>query len=172
MDGVQINNTEQLMPPLPGEMVYPESINIPNLTDFYNADAITIDNLIRQYNIDNENDNLNCMNCLRLGWILGYKSGFIEGYHRGAFAVPPMDFNDETHMINNDNNNVMEITPNTTPNNSLPPSPVRRIGGKNMKKTKKKWSLKYKRSINCKKPKGFSQKQYCKRVNKIKSKRK
>lgn len=35
------------------------------------------------------------------------------------------------------------------------------------KKTKKnikegKWSLKYKKSINCKKPKGFSQKQYCK----------
>lgn len=25
-----------------------------------------------------------------------------------------------------------------------------------------KWSLKYKRSINCRKPKGFSQKQYCK----------
>ena len=25
-----------------------------------------------------------------------------------------------------------------------------------------KWSLKYKRSINCKRPKGFSQKQYCK----------
>ena len=25
------------------------------------------------------------------------------------------------------------------------------------------WSLKYKRSINCKKPKGFSQKQYCDR---------
>jgi hypothetical protein len=28
--------------------------------------------------------------------------------------------------------------------------------------TAKKWSAKYKRSINCKKPKGFSQKQYCK----------
>ena len=41
------------------------------------------------------------------------------------------------------------------------------IGGK--KKTiKRKWSLKYKRSIKCKKPKGFSQKQYCKRVNKKK----
>lgn len=26
----------------------------------------------------------------------------------------------------------------------------------------KKWSLKYKNSINCNKPKGFSQKQYCK----------
>ena len=27
---------------------------------------------------------------------------------------------------------------------------------------KGKWSIKYKRNINCKKPKGFSQKQYCK----------
>lgn len=25
-----------------------------------------------------------------------------------------------------------------------------------------KWSMKYKKSINCKRPKGFSQKQYCK----------
>ena len=31
----------------------------------------------------------------------------------------------------------------------------------------KKWSLKYKRSINCKRPKGFSQKQYCKRKRKF-----
>lgn len=30
---------------------------------------------------------------------------------------------------------------------------------------RKKWSNKYKRSINCKKPRGFSQKQYCKRKN-------
>jgi hypothetical protein len=28
-----------------------------------------------------------------------------------------------------------------------------------------KWSLKYKRSINCRRPKGFSQKQYCKYRN-------
>ena len=41
-------------------------------------------------------------------------------------------------------------------------------GGKTRKtkKTRKmlggKWSLKYKRSINCKRPKGFSQKQHCK----------
>ena len=26
----------------------------------------------------------------------------------------------------------------------------------------RKWSIKYKRSINCNRPKGFSQKQYCK----------
>jgi hypothetical protein len=39
------------------------------------------------------------------------------------------------------------------------------------KKTKK-WSLKYKKSINCIKPKGFSQKQYCKfGRNKMKTKR-
>ena len=42
-----------------------------------------------------------------------------------------------------------------------------------MTKTKK-WSNKYKKSINCKRPKGFSQKQYCKygRKNTRKSKKK
>jgi thiol-disulfide isomerase/thioredoxin len=36
-------------------------------------------------------------------------------------------------------------------------------GGKKTKSYRGgRWSLKYKRSINCKKPKGFSQKQYCK----------
>jgi hypothetical protein len=29
-------------------------------------------------------------------------------------------------------------------------------------KSKKRWSVKYKRSINCKRPRGFSQRQYCK----------
>ena len=29
------------------------------------------------------------------------------------------------------------------------------------KKSKKRWSLKYKKSINCKRPRGFSQRQYC-----------
>lgn len=33
---------------------------------------------------------------------------------------------------------------------------------KTMNKKNRKWSLKYKRSINCKRPRGFSQKQYCK----------
>jgi hypothetical protein len=35
----------------------------------------------------------------------------------------------------------------------------KRVGGK--------WSIKYKRTINCKKPKGFSQKQYCKYGKKL-----
>jgi hypothetical protein len=37
-----------------------------------------------------------------------------------------------------------------------------KYGGKTRKKIGGKWSEKYKRSINCNKPKGFSQKQYCK----------
>ena len=31
-----------------------------------------------------------------------------------------------------------------------------------LKKKPHKWSNKYKKSINCRRPKGFSQKQYCK----------
>ena len=30
------------------------------------------------------------------------------------------------------------------------------------KPVKRRWSMKYKKSINCKRPKGFSQKQHCK----------
>ena len=37
-----------------------------------------------------------------------------------------------------------------------------KLGGKTRKLVGGKWSAKYKRSINCNKPKGFSQKQYCK----------
>lgn len=31
---------------------------------------------------------------------------------------------------------------------------------------KKRWSVKYKKTINCSNPKGFSQKQFCKRKRK------
>jgi hypothetical protein len=33
---------------------------------------------------------------------------------------------------------------------------------KNKTKKHHKWSMKYKKSINCNRPRGFSQKQYCK----------
>ncbi len=33
---------------------------------------------------------------------------------------------------------------------------------KSKKRAGRKWSIKYKKSINCSRPKGFSQKQYCK----------
>ena len=35
-----------------------------------------------------------------------------------------------------------------------------------METKKRRWSMKYKRSINCNRPKGFSQKQYCKYTRK------
>lgn len=38
----------------------------------------------------------------------------------------------------------------------------------NKAKRNRKWSLKYKRSINCNRPKGFSQKQHCKYGRKTK----
>lgn len=43
-------------------------------------------------------------------------------------------------------------------------------GGKR-KTRRRSWSRKYKRSINCRKPRGFSQKQYCKYGRKNKSRR-
>lgn len=50
---------------------------------------------------------------------------------------------------------------------------TKKINEYSNKKTKKiggKWSLKYKRKINCKNPKGFSQRQYCKYGRKNKKK--
>ena len=38
----------------------------------------------------------------------------------------------------------------------------RKLGGKTRKQLGGKWSAKYKHSINCNRPKGFSQRQYCK----------
>ena len=37
-----------------------------------------------------------------------------------------------------------------------------RVGGGTRRRKKRRWSNKYKKSINCRRPKGFSQKQYCK----------
>jgi len=37
---------------------------------------------------------------------------------------------------------------------------------------KRKWSAKYKRSINCRRPRGFSQRQYCKYGRKTRKNRK
>jgi hypothetical protein len=42
---------------------------------------------------------------------------------------------------------------------------------KKSSKSTRKWSLKYKRSINCNKPRGFSQKQYCKKKSRQKKSR-
>jgi len=68
-----------------------------------------------------------------------------------------------TRQNKDNNSNRNRSNHNHTHNKSI------KSGGKSSKK--RKWSMKYKHSINCKKPKGFSQKQYCKygRKNKNKS---
>jgi hypothetical protein len=43
-----------------------------------------------------------------------------------------------------------------------PPVLTKMKGGKTQGKGKRKWSLKYKKSINCRRPKGFSKRQHCK----------
>ena len=43
---------------------------------------------------------------------------------------------------------------------------TRRVKRKGAQKVGGKWSLKYKKSINCNRPKGFSQKQHCRYRNK------
>ena len=52
-------------------------------------------------------------------------------------------------------------------------TPIKRSVKKQKKSSKssRKWSLKYKRSINCKNPRGFSQKQYCKKKSRQKKSR-
>jgi len=53
-----------------------------------------------------------------------------------------------------------ETKPEITPNKKTHKKHI--IGGSKTKKRGGKWSAKYKRSINCKRPRGFSQRQYCK----------
>ena len=44
---------------------------------------------------------------------------------------------------------------------------TKRVGANTKRVGGRKWSMKYKKSINCNRPKGFSQKQYCKYWRKI-----
>jgi len=62
------------------------------------------------------------------------------------------------HHENNENNELKPIVMRKqTPFNMFNMN-----GGGQKTQKRKKWSLKYKRTINCRRPRGFSQKQYCK----------
>jgi uncharacterized protein YoxC len=74
-----------------------------------------------------------------------------------------------------------KIYENTFKSAVTSPAPLSQTGGKlrkrsrkrkTLKKAKRKWSNQYKKSINCKKPNGFSQKQYCKYGRKTKKTKK
>jgi len=83
------------------------------------------------------------------------KGGDIEEYdgertHRGF-----VDFIIEKNKSKNKQKGVSKIKKGNKTNK-------RKNKNKTTKIKKRKWSLKYKRSINCNRPKGFSQMQYCK----------
>ena len=95
-----------------------------------------------------------------------HRMNLIKGQNGGDIAITPIQapysgpaaaIGAQTYvnMVQNSNqfkaNSVMDSAAmNTTPTTT---------GGS---KRRRKWSNKYKRSINCKRPKGFSQRQYCK----------
>lgn len=89
------------------------------------------------------------------------------------YAMASIDLKDKhhingvPHIVMQNGNTIHPYHGNRLPEDLekwLSNNTIKLHGGKKTKK--RKWSLKYKRSIKCKKPKGFSQKQYCKRVNK------
>jgi hypothetical protein len=85
-------------------------------------------------------------------WYITNKGEFIENYEDSDIEKKDRSidsFVDWIKLKTNENNN------SKTKSNRI------QNGGKT-KKNKRRWSLKYKKSINCRKPKGFSQKQYCK----------
>lgn len=53
------------------------------------------------------------------------------------------------------------VTKRSVTKRSITKSTKKNLKKRSLKKSPRKWSDKYKKNINCKDPKGFSQKQYC-----------
>ena len=71
----------------------------------------------------------------------------------------------EKHITTSENHSIHKQIPHTkTHKTHKTHKPHNKTHNKHLKRKHHggKWSLKYKRSINCRKPRGFSQKQYCK----------
>ena len=83
----------------------------------------------------------------------------VENYEDSDIKVKDRSIDSLVNWINSKINSQTIKYPNSKHNYTK-----HRGGTKKGKKGKKggKWTKKYKQSINCKKPKGFSQKQYCK----------
>jgi len=90
------------------------------------------------------------------------KGKFVETYEDSNITNKDRTIDSFVDWISSKTNNENNITKSGKPKNN----------NKTLKKSNKrggrKWSLKYKRSINCRRPRGFSQKQYCKYSRKTK----
>lgn len=86
----------------------------------------------------------------------------------GAKSVSNMYYNPKTNDGRNDNFVVVSSRRRRrrrSPSNRVVPIGGRRKKIKSRKKSRR-WSKKYRKAVNCKRPKGFSQKQYCKTKSK------
>ena len=100
---------------------------------------------------------------------IGANGSIIESYESSSVKKKDRSVNSFINWIESKINNVVSTTPTSLVHNvykRLSKTRKHRLKGKKTQHIKKqkggKWSRKYKSSINCNKPKGFSQKQYCK----------
>jgi thiol-disulfide isomerase/thioredoxin len=83
----------------------------------------------------------------------------VENYEDGSIRNKDRSVDSFINWVETNTTKVKSMTPASSPKDVY-----ERLITKTKKRHQKggKWSRKYKLSINCKKPKGFSQKQYCK----------
>lgn len=82
----------------------------------------------------------------------------VQNYEDSSIRDKDRSVDSFINWIESNTREVKSTSPASTPQNVY----NRLIKGGSMKRKGGKWSIKYKKSINCRKPKGFSQKQYCK----------
>ena len=101
---------------------------------------------------------------------IGNRGSVVESYEDSSINKKDRSVDSFIHWIENKINTVISTTPTNSAKNvyyRLAHTKKHRKRHKSHHKKRHsmrggKWSRKYKLSINCKKPKGFSQKQYCK----------
>ena len=107
---------------------------------------------------------------------IGNKGKIVETYENSSITKKDRSVSSFINWIESKINNTISTTPSSSPYNvykrltktekQVHNKTKRHNNTKRHNKTKRhiggKWSIKYKKSIDCSKPKGFSQKQHCK----------
>jgi hypothetical protein len=84
------------------------------------------------------------------------------GYYPGKQGTEPRSTTTTTNIGSPLKRQTGTSSNPNSPNYNPSSSTTTKLGGQRKKRRGGKWSLKYKRSINCRRPKGFSQRQHCK----------
>jgi thiol-disulfide isomerase/thioredoxin len=101
---------------------------------------------------------------------IGNHGKTVQSYEDSSIVKKDRSLDSFINWIESKINTVVSTTPTSSPHqvykrlvkSNKHQNTRNKITRTNKKQTGGKWSTKYKRSINCRKPKGFSQKQYCK----------